>query len=560
MITPEAASGMAGPSRDHQREPTMRSNPHILLLTGPDLAWAVDRAVTAHGPGMPRDFRAYDRDHFLARLRAHRRGIFRVDAIVADLEALSGPVPGAVGLAREYAPDVPVLVAGQKRDAAALRAAAAEGGCGWATWDDIDELYRALEAAVDEAERHAAERGPADRAPEPAVQTPGLPSIEALIEGQQIVYDYLWTIADRVWVKDADGTFLYANEAFARDLVCTPDELVGRTDCDVWGQRDGRRYQREDREALAAGAPAHELSESGSSRRSKFPIKDRAGEPVALLVVMGQLHERWLETHRRLAHLASLAICSADAVAGLGPDGQVEFWNPAAESIYGYSSAEMAGQSIAVLAPPETRDEFQDRIERTALARTVHRYETVHVSKDGRRVNVSLTISPIVDPNRELIGMCLIGRDITERIRMQTELRDTLEQLARANTELGQFAYVASKAPSQSAHHRDEVEQIARAVRNDPFGSFDFRAEARRVNVSYSHFRRLFREYMGRSPRDYQLLWRMRRAARELRHSDRPVKAVAIQAGYENPADFSRAFKRQIGLSPTEYRDTMQAT
>jgi transcriptional regulator GlxA family with amidase domain len=67
----------------------------------------------------------------------------------------------------------------------------------------------------------------------------------------------------------------------------------------------------------------------------------------------------------------------------------------------------------------------------------------------------------------------------------------------------------------------------------------------------------LFKTHVGRSPHAYLLLWRMRRAARELRATDRPVKAIALEAGYPEQAQFSQVFRRVIGVPPSEFRRAM---
>jgi AraC-like DNA-binding protein len=74
------------------------------------------------------------------------------------------------------------------------------------------------------------------------------------------------------------------------------------------------------------------------------------------------------------------------------------------------------------------------------------------------------------------------------------------------------------------------------------------------MGLSYSHFRRLFRRFAGCSPHEYLLRCRMRRAARDLRDTGRQVKDVAAEAGYDDPAQFCKLFRKKIGLSPGRFR------
>jgi PAS domain S-box-containing protein len=150
-----------------------------------------------------------------------------------------------------------------------------------------------------------------------------------------------------------------------------------------------------------------------------------------------------------------------------------------------------------------------------------------------------------------------VDRDVTEHVHMEKELRDTVAELILSNTELGQFTFVPGQGTPEGIPHAQEIEQVAREIREDPVADRDFRAAAEQLHMSYGHFRRLFRQCTGRSPHDYLLLWRMRRAAKALREDDRPVKAVALEFGYVNPAQFATLFRKKIGLSPTEYREAM---
>jgi AraC-like DNA-binding protein len=114
----------------------------------------------------------------------------------------------------------------------------------------------------------------------------------------------------------------------------------------------------------------------------------------------------------------------------------------------------------------------------------------------------------------------------------------------------------ARRQPETTAYHR-ELGELDAAIREDPYQKIDFRLEARRMGLSYSHFRRVFRLHAGKSPHAYLLRWRMQRAARELRETDRQVKEIALEAGYGDPAQFCKIFKQKIGFSPGRFRASM---
>ena len=99
------------------------------------------------------------------------------------------------------------------------------------------------------------------------------------------------------------------------------------------------------------------------------------------------------------------------------------------------------------------------------------------------------------------------------------------------------------------------IGRAVRIMREAPHERVDMRQLARDAGLSYSHFRALFRRYVGRPPQDFLLQCRMSRASQQLRDRGRRIKDIAIEAGYDDPGQFSRAFKKQMGLSPRAFRE-----
>ena len=113
---------------------------------------------------------------------------------------------------------------------------------------------------------------------------------------------------------------------------------------------------------------------------------------------------------------------SDDAIIGKSLDGTISSWNRGAEKIYGYSAKEIIGQNITILSPPDRHDEVLRILEKIKQGERVEHFETVRVTKEGRQIHVSLSISPIIDKTGEIIGASTIARDVTERKRMEEEL------------------------------------------------------------------------------------------------------------------------------------------
>jgi PAS domain S-box-containing protein len=128
---------------------------------------------------------------------------------------------------------------------------------------------------------------------------------------------------------------------------------------------------------------------------------------------------------------------SDDAIVSKNLNGIIVSWNAAAQRLFGYSVAEAIGRPITMLVPYELRDEDDFFYRRLAAGEHVQRYETVRVVKDGRRVAVALTISPVRDSTGNLVGFSEIARDITDRKRAEHILRESEER----------FRLVANSAP-----------------------------------------------------------------------------------------------------------------
>jgi PAS domain S-box-containing protein len=128
--------------------------------------------------------------------------------------------------------------------------------------------------------------------------------------------------------------------------------------------------------------------------------------------------------------LAAIVASSDDAIIGKTLDGTITSWNRGAESLYGYSVAEAVGQPISLIISPERPSELPVIMERLRRGERIDHYETVRVRKDGTRLDVSVSISPIRDETGRIVGAASIGRDITERKQAEQERRD-LEQRAQ---------------------------------------------------------------------------------------------------------------------------------
>lgn len=142
--------------------------------------------------------------------------------------------------------------------------------------------------------------------------------------------------------------------------------------------------------------------------------------------------------------LAAIVNSSDDAIIGKTADGVITTWNPAAERMYGYTAKEIIGQPITVLCPPDRVAEIEEILRKIRNDERVSYHETVRQRKDGTVFPVSVTISPIHDDRHDLIGASSITRDISERYRLQAELRLRTDDLEIAYRDLETFSYSVS--------------------------------------------------------------------------------------------------------------------
>jgi two-component system cell cycle sensor histidine kinase/response regulator CckA len=124
-----------------------------------------------------------------------------------------------------------------------------------------------------------------------------------------------------------------------------------------------------------------------------------------------------------LSRLASIVESSDDAILSSALDGRITSWNSGAEKTYGYCPSEAIGRSISFLIPPDRPDDTLSILTNITRPESIRNYEVLHLRRDGKRINVSLTVSPIRDQAGSLIGASLIARDVTSSHQLQEELR-----------------------------------------------------------------------------------------------------------------------------------------
>ena len=155
-------------------------------------------------------------------------------------------------------------------------------------------------------------------------------------------------------------------------------------------------------------------------------IKRALGKEHIILLAIEDVTERRLIEDK--LQLAAIVEFSKDAIIGKSLDGIITSWNQGAEEIYGYTKSEIIGKSISVLVPPDMPNELTDILSKIKLGEAIESYETVRQRKDGQYIYVFLTVSAVYDAEGRILGASTIARDITERKRMETLLKESETQ------------------------------------------------------------------------------------------------------------------------------------
>jgi PAS domain S-box-containing protein len=165
-------------------------------------------------------------------------------------------------------------------------------------------------------------------------------------------------------------------------------------------------------------------------------IFDDAGRPVgAINMLVDVTEQRRAEADRAL--MAAIVSSSDDAIISKTLDGIITSWNAGAERLFGYTPHEAIGQPILMLIPKERHDEELEIIERIRSGFSIEHFETERVAKNGKRLQLSITVSPVRDSQSRIIGASKVARDISERLLAAEVMRDSEER----------FRTLASNAP-----------------------------------------------------------------------------------------------------------------
>jgi len=231
---------------------------------------------------------------------------------------------------------------------------------------------------------------------------------------------YFSVSTDLLCIAGSDGYFKHVNPAWERIFGYTADELMSRPYVEFIHPDDMERTRTEAAELLGAGKVIVAFENRFRCRDGSYRWLNWNATPApddGLIYAVGRDTTDQRQADELRGQLAAIVKGTQDAVVGKTLDGTITSWNPAAERHYGYTAAEAVGRSIRILLPPEDPNEITRTLDHVARGEPVELHNAVRVRKDGSRIHVAVSISPVQDSAGRVVGAASIARDITERIR-----------------------------------------------------------------------------------------------------------------------------------------------
>jgi PAS domain S-box-containing protein len=247
--------------------------------------------------------------------------------------------------------------------------------------------------------------------------------VEAEERARRVWYEAMLTsVGDGVIATDADGTVSFLNTAGERLTGWSRAEALGRPITEVFPFASGPE-EHPAKSAIRRIAPADTgqstllIDRTGRRRPISLradPIRSDGSKPAGAVLVFEDASDR-RRAEEAAAELAAIVASSRDAIICRGVDDRITTWNPGAERLFGYTAAEALGQPISILLPADQSDEMPRMLSRIEGGAPVSHYETERAAKDGRRIDVSVSVSPLRNRSGRIVGLATIARDVTER-------------------------------------------------------------------------------------------------------------------------------------------------
>ncbi len=277
---------------------------------------------------------------------------------------------------------------------------------------------------------------------------------DSLVAREQLLRGVLEATPECVKLVGPEGDLLYINSSGLAILEAEDEKMVrGTSVFDLVVPEHRERWKEMHRRVCGGERLLWEFEVIGCKGRRRqlethaVPISLPDGRKAQLAVTREVTQRKHDEEAR--AHLAAIVDSSDDAIVSKTLDGIIRTWNEGARRIFGYTPEEAIGRPVLILLPPDRHDEETQILSRLRAGERIDHFESIRVTKDGRHIDVSLTISPVKDSTGKIIGASKVARDITRQKRWERELQAAKE-----------LADTASRL-------KDELLESERAARNE---------------------------------------------------------------------------------------------
>jgi len=280
---------------------------------------------------------------------------------------------------------------------------------------------------------------------------------------------------DAILSKDLNGIIQSSNSATERIFGYSADQLIGQS-VRILIPPD---RQTEENDILARVSRGERVDHFETVRLRKdgrpidvsltvSPIRDATGRIIGASKIARDITEQ-KRIRTAQSYLAAIVESSEDAILSKNLDGIVESCNARAEETFGYTAAELVGQSIRLLIPADRQAEEDEILARIRRGERIEHFETVRVAKGGRLIDVSLSVSPIRDREGRIVGVAKLARDITEHKRLARELEAQREWFRVTLASIGD-AVIACDPDGRVTYMNEPAQAVTGWTLNEAIG------------------------------------------------------------------------------------------